>query len=104
MQAINHTVQTLTERFVKKFDNERVTAEVRRKFHDGIYTKELVVGEVRLRGQDVLLEFTAECKKFEIDVIPISRIFAEVVPTLGGHTKHNPIIKQLSLLKNSYDN
>ncbi len=99
MQAINHTVQTLAEHFVHKFDNERITQEVHRRFYDGVYSKELVVGEVRLRGQDVLEEFTAECAKFGIQVLPISRILAEVAQTLGGHTHLNPIIKTVQLCK-----
>jgi|SRR3989344_6154201 len=98
MQAIGHTVQTLAALYVKKFDHERIVSEVHRKFYaNENYAKELVVGEVRLRGLDVLEEFTAECKKSDIEVIPISRILKEIVPDLGGHTHLNPIIKTIQL-------
>lgn len=99
MQAINYTLETLAEHFVQKFDNERVASEVRRRFADSVYTKELVVGEVRLKGKDQLAEFTAECAKHGIVVVPISQILADVMPTLQGQIILNPIIKTLQLAK-----
>lgn len=99
MQAIGETVETLAVRFAQKFNHERIAAEVHRKFHDNLnYTKELVVGEVRLGGQDVLPEFTAECGKHGILVIPISTILKEIVPDLGGHTHLNPIIRTIQIM------
>src|SRR3989344_2717853 len=97
MQAINHTVQTLAEHFVLKFNNERIVSEVRRKFHDQDYSKELIVGEVRLHGQDAFEEFEAACAKHGIVVISISSILKEAADTLGGHTHLNPIIKTIQL-------
>ncbi len=99
MQASNHSVATLAEHFVKKFDNARIVSEVQRRFFsDRHYEKVLVVGEVCIGGRNVIEEFTAECKKSGINVVPMSGVLKDVAAPLGGHTHLNPIIKTVQIV------
>ena len=98
MQAINHDVETLAAHFAKKFEHSTVVTEVQRRFDASKpYTKELVVGEVKISGQDALTQFIAACDKYGITVITIEDILNDIVPKLGGQTQLNAVIKTLQI-------
>ena len=88
--------------FEKKFNNITVKNEVEKRFSK-IYTRELVVGDITLQGKNQLSEFTAECKKLNINVIHISTILDEIIPTLGTGSQLNSTIKTIQIVSNFYN-
>jgi|SRR3989344_7217410 len=82
----------------EKFEHPKVLQEVHNRFGgDFSYEKELVLGEVSLKGKDVIIPLTDECKSLGITVIPFSQILREVATELGTGTHLNPIIKAIQL-------
>lgn len=82
----------------KKFDDPDIRQEIHKRFGgDLLYAKEVIKGEVRYRNQDCFELFAHECKKFDIEVIPFSKVLREVADGLGGGEQMNAVIKTVKL-------
>lgn len=81
-----------------KFEDPRVQEEIYKRFGDKTpYSKELVVGDIVLKGRNAVSEFTEECSLLSIKVIPFSLILNEIISGLGSGTQLNSVIKTVQL-------
>lgn len=97
MRDHKNTPKTRAEKFLEKFNHPKIKSEAEKKFKNGFYEKELVVGDITLEKTDGFKEFSEHCKNLKINVIPFSKIIKEVANILKEHNQLNPIIKTVQL-------
>lgn len=95
-----HTPESKARHYLEHhFEHPDVKGLVKEKFGTDSYTRELVVGAVRLKGRDAVREFSDCCSQVGITVIPFSRVLKEVSSSLGSGTQLNCIVKTVQLVK-----
>ena len=83
----------------KKLRDKRVEDEVRKRFNSRKYSREVVVGDVKLRRKAGFQELKEEFRKRKIKAFYFGDIINEITPSLKRSTCLNPIIKTLQLYR-----
>lgn len=100
MAHFHGNAQTRAQDYDKKFHHPKIIEEVQRRFgNHNEYRKELVVGDVAIKKENVIDKFITECRKLDIHVIPISGILEDIYPKLKAHNQLNHTVKTIQITK-----